>query len=788
MATIKKDSQIKTIVILDAHAIIHRAYHAMPDFTKSDGAPSGAVYGTASMVMRMIELIHPDYVVAAYDLPKPTFRHHAYDAYKAGRAKTDNNLILQIEGTRRLMDAFGIECIDAVGFEADDVIGTIVKQYEHDPLVHIVIASGDMDTLQLVSGKKVQVFTLKKGIHDSVFYDEKGVLDRYNFGPTQIPDYKGLRGDPSDNIKGVPGIGEKTATELLVHFGSVEGIYEALEKDKENLYAKGFSKRIVELLETNKDEAFFSKTLATIRTDAPIHFAIPEHSILQIDEKKLTDFFQEYEFRSLLPKIKSVFETAPVEEKIIVPADKDLVHTAAIGLWVLYSEYSNADEASIYVHTKKNTIEEAIECIESELAKRSLMNLYQKIEMPLVPIIKKMEDRGILVDLPYLENCAKELRIKLDILIKEIEEIAGTSINLNSPKQLSTLLFDTLGIKPKGKKKASGAYTTNADVLDELADTHPIIPLILKYREMQKIFSTYVEALPQYVRDDGRIHAQFIQHGTTTGRFSSTNPNMQNLPASEEFGREVRRAFVATPGYVLVASDYSQIELRVLAMLSGDKTLQDTFAQGKDIHTIVASRVFGVSENDVTKDMRRKAKVINFGIIYGMGISALQKNLGVTRPEAMLFYEQYFAAFPTIKAYLDSIKIEATEKGYTETAFGRRRYFPGLKSSVQFIRSFAERMATNAPIQGTAADIIKLAIIAVDAAITKAGFSDKAFLLLQIHDELVYEVHESVADAVAVLIADTMIAVLKNPILPYRGDEVVLAVSNAKGDSLDKLK
>ncbi len=787
MAT-KKDTNIKTIVILDAHAIIHRAYHAMPDFTKSDGKPVGAIYGMASMVIRIIELIHPDYVVAAYDLPKPTFRHHAYDAYKAGRAKTDDNLVAQIEGTRRLMDAFGIECIDAPGFEADDVIGTIVKQYAADSSIHIVIASGDMDTLQLVSGKKVQVFTLKKGIHDSVFYDEKGVLDRYNFGPHQIPDYKGLRGDPSDNIKGVPGIGEKTATELLTHFGSVEGIYEALEKDKEHLYAKGFSKRIVELLETNKDEAFFSKTLATIRQDAPIHFTIPENTILKINEKKLTEFFQEYEFRSLLPKIKSVFETEPVGEVVVVPADKDLVHKAAIGLWVLYSEYTNADEATIYARTKKNTIEEAIAFIEEELAKRGLMELYEKIEMPLVPIIKKMEARGITVDLPYLQNCAVEIRAKLDALIKEIEEIAGTSINLNSPKQLSGLLFDTLGIKPKGKRKESGAYTTNADVLEELADTHPIIPLILKYREAQKIFSTYIEALPQYVREDGKIHAEFIQNGTTTGRFSSNNPNMQNLPASEGFGREVRRAFIASPGYTLVASDYSQIELRVLAMLSGDETLQNTFKEGKDIHTIVASRVFGVSESDVTKDMRRKAKVINFGIIYGMGISALQKNLGVTRPEATLFYEQYFAAFPTIKEYLDSIKVGATEKGYTETAFGRRRYFPGLKSNVQFMRSFAERMATNAPIQGTAADIIKLAIIAVDKAIQDAGLTDKAFLLLQIHDELVYEVENSVQVQVSKLIEETMVSVLKDPILPYVGDEVALAVSSLHADTLDKLK
>ncbi|MEI6022324.1 MAG: DNA polymerase [bacterium] len=783
----EKASNIKTIVILDAHAIIHRAYHALPSFTKSDGTPTGAIYGTASMVLRMIELIRPDYVVAAYDLPKPTFRHHAYDAYKAGRAKTDDNLILQIQATRTLMDAFGIECIDAPGFEADDVIGTIVEQYKDDASVHIVIASGDMDTLQLVSGIKTQVFTLKKGIHDSVFYDEKAVLARYMFSPLQIPDYKGLRGDPSDNIIGVPGIGEKTATELLVHFKTIEGIYEALEKDKELLYAKGFSKRIVELLDTHKDDAFFSKTLATIRRDAPIQFSIPEQSIYHVDFEKLTQFFDAYEFRSLLPKVKSVFAIEEKKEEIIA-GDPELVRKAAIGLWVLYSEYTNADEATIYARTKKNSLSEAISFIEQELQKRGLFDLYEKMELPLVPIITEMEQYGIAVDLPYLQQCAKELRVKLDSIEKEIEDIAGSKINLNSPKQLSALLFETLEIKPKGKRKASGAYTTNADVLDELSDSHPIIPLILKYREMQKVFSTYIEALPHHIREDGRIHATFLQHGTTTGRFSSTNPNMQNLPASEEFGKEVRRAFVASPEHVFIGSDYSQIELRVLAMLSLDKTLQKSFADGMDIHTVVASRVFGVSESEVTKDMRRKAKVINFGIIYGMGISALQKNLGVSRAEATTFYEQYFAAFPTIKEYLDSIKGGATEKGYTETAFGRRRYFPMLQSNAPYMRSFAERMATNAPIQGTAADIIKLAILAVDAELTKHSLKEKVHLLLQIHDELVYEVHTSVQEQAAAIIQNTMVEVLKNPLLPYTGENVVLAVSVATGTSLDQLK
>jgi DNA polymerase I-like protein with 3'-5' exonuclease and polymerase domains len=777
----------KTVVLLDSHAIIHRAYHALPSFANSEGVPTGALYGLLSMIIRIIEELKPDYIVAAYDLPKPTFRHHAYDQYKAGRAKTDDDLIKQIITSREVFAALGIPVLDAEGFEADDVIGTLVGKLKGIEGLSVIIASGDMDTLQLVEGKKVQVFTLKKGITDTILYDEEAVKERYGFSPLQLIDYKGLRGDPSDNIIGVPGIGEKTATTILQEFHSVEGLYEALEKDPGNGKKAGLTDRIVKLLLEHKDDAFFSKTLATIRFDAPITYELPEKTFLEnVSEEAIMELIAKYEFSSLTARAKRVFHfetTAPQED-----VDPTLLREASVGLWVLSSEQANAGYDVILERTRKKTLAEAKISIEEELKRRELFPLYEKIEKPLIPIIAEMEGYGIMIDQDYFRTLQVRMKEQLAGIEKSITKQTGQTINLNSPKQLSELLFTTLELAPKGKRKASGAFTTNAEQLEELRDAHPIIPLILEYREVQKLLTTYVEALLGHVKEDGRVHATFLQHGTTTGRFSSTNPNMQNIPIKGTSGKEIRHGFMAGPGNVYIGSDYSQIELRVLAMLSGDEQLMETFRKGEDIHMSVASAMFNVPFSEVTNDMRRKAKVINFGILYGMGITALQKNLGTTRVEAQAFYNSYFAAFPKIHDYLESTKEYAKTHGYTETLFGRRRYFPGINASAPFLRAMAERMATNAPIQGTNADIVKIAIELIDADLKKAGLIEQVHLILQIHDELVYEVAEDAQEQAEKIIVSAMNEVFERSPIAIVAQTVPLAVSVGIGKRLDDLK
>lgn len=779
--------KVKKIVLLDSHAIIHRAYHALPSFANSEGVPTGALYGLLSMIIRIIEELKPDYIVAAYDLPKPTFRHHVYENYKAGRAKTDDDLVKQLITSREVFAALGIPILDAEGFEADDVIGTLVGKLKDIEGLSVIIASGDMDTLQLVEGKKVQVFTLKKGITDTVLYDEDAVQERYGFKPLQLIDYKGLRGDPSDNIIGVPGIGEKTATTILQQFHSVEGLYEALEKDPANGKKAGLTDRIVKILLEHKDDAFFSKTLATIRFDAPIEYVLPEQTFAQsVNEEAVLSLIAKYEFSSLTARAKRVFhfETVVPQEDI----DPTLLREASVGLWVLSSEQTNPGYEVILERTRKKTLAEAMVSLEEELKRRSLWNLFEKIEKPLIPIIEEMEQFGIMIDQEYFRTLQVRMKEQLAVIEKTISEQTGVTINLNSPKQLSELLFTTLELAPKGKRKASGAFTTNAEQLEELRDAHPIIPLILEYREVQKLLTTYVEALLGHVKEDGRVHATFLQHGTTTGRFSSANPNLQNIPIKGTSGKEIRHGFVAASGNVYIGSDYSQIELRVLAMLSGDEQLIETFRKGEDIHMSVAAAMFNVPFSEVTNDMRRKAKVINFGILYGMGITALQKNLGTSRAEAQTFYNSYFEAFPKIHDYLESTKEYAKTHGYTETLFGRRRYFPGITASAPFLRAMAERMATNAPIQGTNADIVKIAIKLIDDDLRAAGIHDKAHLILQIHDEVVYEVAEGVQAQAEEIIKQAMNSVFERSPLAVTAPTVPLAVSIGIGKRLDDLK
>lgn len=758
-----KPKNKKRLLLLDSHAIIHRAYHAMPDFTSNRGEPTGALYGVATMLFKAVKDFNPDWVIACFDLPEPTHRHKVFEEYKAGRAKADDALVAQLERAKDLFKAFNVPVISYPGFEADDIIGTIVHKTKKNKDVEVIIASGDMDTLQLVEEKRVKVFTLKRGINDTVIYDEKAVEERYGFPSNFLPDFKGLRGDPSDNIPGIQGIGEKTATDLIKNFGSIEEIYKKLKKDKTQFEKKGIKPRIIKLLEEGEDEALFSKELGTIRLDAPIEFKLDKPWPESYDYQKADSFFAELEFRSLRGRLKDLFngskptqktgeelkkkvEKEPEPQKLIEDnIDPDDLERTKIAFWLLDSNKTNPSTEDLISYANAKSFSEAKQKIMNDLKKiPELQKIYDEIEMPLYPILKKAKERGILIDVDYLKKLSKDYHKVLNQLQKQIWEIAGTEFNTNSPKQLGEILFDKLGIPSKGVKKTkTGSYSTNADVLEKLRDENKIVDLLLEYREYQKLLSTYIDNIPEMLDEENKLHTTFLQTGTSTGRFSSQDPNLQNIPIKTELGRNIRNGFLATKGFAFVALDYSQIDLRAAAILSGDKKLTASFKEGFDIHSAVASEMFGVPKDEVDKEMRRRAKVINFGILYGMGVNALRNNLGkdkTTQADAREYLDAYFAAFPDLTKYLEDTKEFARKNGYTETYFKRRRYFPGIKSRVPFIRAAAERQASNAPIQGTASDIIKIATINIEKELEKKGLSNDIYLVLQIHDELIYEV------------------------------------------------
>ncbi len=787
-----KSTAKQRVVLLDSHAIIHRAYHALPDFMNSEGQPTGAIYGLATMLFKIITELKPDFIIACFDLPKKTFRHEAYEGYKAGRAKADEELVLQLIKSRDFFKALSIPIYEKEGFEADDLLGTIVKKLKNKKNTETIIASGDMDTLQLVEGDSVLVYTLKKGISDTILYNQQKVFDRFNFLPENLPDYKGLNGDPSDNIIGIKGIGDKTATTLISKFGTIEKIYKSLKKGDSELKSLGLTDRIVNLIKEGEEEALFSKTLATIRTDAPIDFSLPKKKWKDmVDKDKVAEFFRQMEFRSLQGRFLKILdakeEIQSVNEETKEPKDK--IEKAKIAYWLLNSERTNSDIEEIKFYKGSKTLDEAISKMEEDIEKENMSYVYKEIELPIVSIIKQMEENGILIDVEHLKKISKEYHQELSIIEKNIYKIAGQEFNINSPKQLAEILFDKLNIPTKGiKKSAGGSISTRESELEKIKEDHPIAKEILKHRELQKLLSTYIDTLPSFISGDGRLRASFIQTGTTTGRFASNNPNLQNIPTRTEKGNSIRNAFIAKPGHLLVSFDYSQIELRVAALLSQDPYFIRSFKQGKDIHTAVAMKVFNVNEENVTAEMRRRAKIINFGILYGMGVNALRENLGTDRKEAQIFYDNYFKQFPTIRGYLDSIKDFAKQNGYTITLFGRKRYFPAIKSPVPFIRAMAERMATNAPIQGTAtADIIKIGMKKADYALKDKKLDSQAKLLLQVHDELIYEVKKDKLEEVIDIVKNSMEDIIPSKFLEGL-DPVPLRVSVAYGQSWGVLK
>lgn len=787
-----KKKQKKTVVLLDSHAILHRAFHALPDFTSPHGEPTGALFGMVSMLIKIIEDLKPDYLIACYDLPEPTHRHHAFDGYKAKRAKTDDTLVSQIERSRDILAALNIPIYEKPGFEADDILGSIVKRLESETELDIIIASGDMDTLQLVQGERVRVFTQRKGSETAMF-DEKAVRAKFGFAPKLTIDFKGLRGDPSDNIPGVPGVGEGSALKLVAAYGPIEDIEKAIEKKGVEAVAKetGVQKRFVELVAKHQEEARFSKMLATIRTDAPIDFVLPEHGWREgVSVEGALALFSELGFRTLTSRFKELMKFSGTEHDG-PPIEESRVAEAAVMLWLLESDRTNPtfDDVIDYGRSYFGTTNwaEIEKNLLTELKRQDLLGVFEEIDRPLLPVIAKMNALGIRLDVAYLSDLSREFHRELEGLEEKIYDLAGEKFNLNSPKQLGTIIYDKLGLKPKRQKKtATGARSTRESELAQMKEDHPIIAEMLRYRELSKLVSTYIDNLPTMVGQDGRLRTTFLPTGTVTGRIGSRDPNLQNIPIRSKEGRAVRRAFVADPGFKLVSVDYSQIELRIAAIMSGDPRLIDIFKTGQDVHSGVASRVFGVAPGEVTLEQRRRAKVINFGILYGMGVNALRVNLGegTSREEAQEFLNAYFNTFTRLAEYLEETKEFARRHGYTKTMFGRRRHFPGITSSAPMIRASAERMAINAPIQGTEGDLIRIALVLLDRFLIKKGWTDDVRVLLQVHDELVFEVREERVEEVL----PELCAVMRDVMLDKDTRGVPIEVEAKIGDNWSEMK
>jgi DNA polymerase-1 len=799
------------VVLVDAHALIHRAYHAMPNLTSKSGVPSGALFGLTNMLLQVINEVEPIAIVACYDLPKATFRHTAFDGYKQNRKGADEALAVQIEKSREVFAAFGIDIVAKEGYEADDCIGTLVRILKEenkstpDPSfkvkegrkrAQIIIVSGDMDTMQMVEADECVVWTLKKDTGSGFYFTTEEVFKKYGIYPKQIPDYKGLAGDSSDNIPGIKGIGDKTACQILAVEESLEKVYEAIKKGKNKEYFQ-ITERMFNLLKDGEDEAMFSKALATINDEVPIKFTGFKDYNFYDHTEALKNLCDEYSFvsikRKLEAKEKAADGFADFEKSTPDPSfnkegssqtnwSEEEIQKAKIMLWLLKSEETDAELDRIVYLTRKSVPAECLEYLEAELKKENLWNLYLEIELPLIKILNRMREVGIMVDRARLQKMLSRYAQDVESLTKEIYSLAGQEFNLNSPKQLGKVLYEDLGLGEKIKKTKGGQLSTRADVLEKLKDAHPIIEKILSYREREKMVNTYLEPLLVHSQFDDRIHSTLVQTGAATGRFSSTNPNMQNIPVRGEEGTELRSCFIAGPGKVILAADYSQIELRIAGMLSGDEYLVYVFNTNQDLHTAVASKMFHVEPSAVTKDMRRAAKAMNFGILYGMGVNSIKEDLQIGRKQAQEFYDSYTQTMYQMMKFLhDTIK-KAKDIGYTETLYGRRRNIRELFSPIPYIRAQGDRIAMNAPIQGTSADIIKLAMIDFDKIVEEKGWRGRVELLLQIHDELLYEVDADLEEEVKGILKKTMESVLEKhpPFIHFTSIKIVVEHKSGK--------
>ncbi|MBI5222323.1 MAG: DNA polymerase I [Candidatus Magasanikbacteria bacterium] len=851
-------------IIIDGNAIVHRAFHAIPPLLNKKGLILNAVYGFTSILLRAIKELKPDYAAVAFDLKAPTFRHKEYKDYKAKRIKQPQELYDQMVLVKDLLRAMQIPIFEKEGFEADDIIATLAVKNKGENL----IVTGDMDTLQLVNDK-TKIYTMKKGVNDIVVYDAAAVQERYGLKPEQMIDYKALRGDPSDNILGVKGIGEKTAGELIKKFGSLEKIYEKIDKLKD----LGISPSIIDKLKTGKKDALFSKRLVTLIKDAPIDFKLEDCELKDYNNPVMRELLAEWEFGSLLKRldgvnggsegvkkkpdekkqkiieIKKATELAELNKKIkkvgkaaiylsddgqaglkaklfgvfltgdgekiyhvpvnfacdlILPTQiigHDLKRNSeilkrydielsgqlrdvmvmdylldpgmrshdlrALALRYLAQELPDGEQTSLFGADLKILGQKAVclwqigEKLETELTDKGLINLYEKIEAPLILVLARMEEAGIKVDVEHLKKLSQKLSKTEQTVSKKIFELAGQEFNIASPQQLKEILFDKLKIPVMGIRKGKTGLSTAASELEKMRGLHPIIDLISEYREIAKLQNTYVDVLPNLLDEKTqRVHTTFNQAITATGRLSSSEPNIQNIPIRGDLGKEIRQCFVADKGFKLVSADYSQIELRVVASLANDKEMVEIFKKGEDIHKMTAAKINGVEPEQVTPEMRQAAKAINFGIIYGMGPHSLAESTGVSFVEAKDFIAKYFEIFKDVKKFLDETKALAHSLGYVETLLGRRRYLPEINSGIPMLRSSAERMAINAPVQGTSADLIKTAMIEVDKLLAEK-YDDSARLLLQVHDELVLEVKDELVEQVSVEVKEIMENVIK---------------------------
>ncbi len=842
---------MKKLLILDSNSILNRAFYGVRYLSAKDGTPTNAIYGFLNILLKLIKEQEPDYICAAFDVKAPTFRHKQYEGYKAQRKPMPEGLAAQMPLAKDVLRAMGVTILEKEGYEADDIIGTVARLCEESE-ISCFIATGDKDDLQLASDKTKVILTVtKSGYNETIIYDDKAVKEKYHVTPTEFIDVKALMGDPSDNIPGVKGVGEKTAMSLIEKHHSIEYIYE-------NIDGIGLKGAMLQKMKDGRKMAFMSKELATINRNTPIEFNAEECVFDGFENNgELYEILKRLELNSIINKLdlsdgdnvkenEDIFKdfSYQVGDKNMISGDKvtvvldfdgDNISSVAVGLGnnavvlneqddikelleddsiakVMFdvkeaivklngridiknisddtaiaaylvdpakNEYTIEKLASEYFGTviekpevKQLSLLDDVETDRSEyLAKCAVAlgvlnerigdkikengqeKLYQEVELPLVTVLAHLEINGFLVDDNQLKKFADKLGEKIDALTTEIYMLAGEEFNINSPKQLGVILFEKLELKPV--KKTKTGYATNADVLEKLRDKHPIVNFIMEYRQLAKLKSTYCDGLTAVVNPNThRIHSVFTQTVTVTGRLSSTEPNLQNIPTRTELGREIRKMFVAKDGYVLVDADYSQIELRVLAHIANDETMINAFRNNEDIHAVTASQVLGIPLEDVTKEQRSSAKAVNFGIVYGIGEFSLAQDLHISVKEAKAYIESYLEKYHGVRNYMESIKEQAKKDGYVKTMLNRIRYIPELKSPNYNIRQFGERVALNTPIQGTAADIIKLAMVRVDNRLINEGLKSK--LILQVHDELIVEAHKDEVDKVKQILSEEM--------------------------------
>ncbi|MCD8116831.1 MAG: DNA polymerase I [Oscillospiraceae bacterium] len=824
----------KTLMILDGNSIVNRAYYGIHMLNAPDGTPTNGVYGFVAILERLLELESPDGVCVAFDVHAPTFRHEMSEAYKATRKPMPEELQVQIPVLKELLDAMGIRRYEQAGWEADDLLGTMAASCEAAGW-DCLLVTGDKDAFQLITDRTHVVhIKTRQGQTETIEYDPARFREEYGFEPLRMVDLKALMGDSSDNIPGVPGIGEKSALALVRQFGSLDGVYENLE---DAAIKPGQRKKLTE----GEASARLSYTLATIRRDAPVDF-IPEENLWSLTpdgvlyemcsrlgfgrfikkwglepsaeiaaaEQAEALPFREYTGRELLEVLEraeviavwpeegldtltlcdgqAVFQASWTQEgldynsflkTLFSPDVKKLGHnvkelmallladglgtegfvfdTALAGclLEATASDYSLPRLSRQYLGReldKAEAVYALYQVLPDKLNALGMKRLYDEIELPLCPVLADMEQAGFLVDRRALYEFGQSLTEGITALQQEIWRQAGGEFNINSPKQLGEVLFERLGL-PTGKKNHRG-WSTSAEVLERLRDKHPIVGQVLEYRELTKLKSTYTDGLIKTIGPDGRIHTTFQMTATDTGRLSSRDPNLQNIPIRRQLGSGIRRMFVAGPGNVLVDADYSQIELRLLANISGDETMINAFLSGEDIHAVTASQVFGVPLEQVTGQLRSQAKAVNFGIVYGISAFSLAGDIGVSTAEAKTYIDTYMEKYHGVREYMANIIQQGTEQGYVSTLFGRRRYLPELKASNFNVRSFGQRVARNMPIQGTAADIIKLAMIRVHGRLKKE--LPQARLLLQVHDELIVECPADMAEQAAAILEEEM--------------------------------